>query len=171
MNLGKVKEVASSFVKLLVGGKSDVRTAPQSLPFGIDSKPIEGQIGVYIRAEDRSKSAVLGYIRESDITTAGETRIYATDSEGVTVFDVILKANGTCELGGNTDNLVRYSDLKTNYDKTKAVVDAILQAINVPVNEPGNGAPSAFQAAMLAATTGKTTGDISGAKITEIKTI
>lgn len=83
-----------------------------------------------------------------------------------------IKSDGTQEIGGSDDNMVRYSKLKEEYDKTKEVLDTILQILTgSPINEAGNGAPSSLQAALSAALTGKSTGDISSSKIDEIKTL
>lgn len=111
MNLGKVKEVTTDFVKSLIWGKSDSRTAPQCLPHGIDSKPVKGAISVYCQTENKGKAVTLGYIIPSDKTNAGETRIFATDANGVEVFSILLKNDGTCEFGGDADNMVRYQKL------------------------------------------------------------
>lgn len=169
MNLGKVKEITTEFVKSIIWGNSDVRTAPQSLPFGIDSKPVNGDISIYMQTENRNKSVHLGYIRPSNLTNSGETRIYATDDEGVNVFSILLKNNGTVEFGGNDDNFVRYSELKNEYDKTKDVVDTISNTLKTwtPVSSDGG---AALKAAYTAAIGVKTTGDISTCKIDEIKT-
>src|SRR5690554_160306 len=171
---GKVKEVATNFIKALIYGKSDVRTAPQSLPYGIDSKPVKDKIAVYCQMENRSKSVMLGFLSKSDKTNPGEMRIYATDQSGAEVFSIMMDNNGyvTFDGVGFNDNLVAYQRLKDEYDKTKEVVDLILGVIKTTpgIQEPGNGSPSAFQAALSTAVGSKITGNISSSKIDKIKT-
>lgn len=134
---GKVKEIANDFIKSLVFGKTDARTAPQCLPHGIDSKPVKDALSVYCQMDSNSKSVMLGYISKSDKTKSGETRLYATDSDGNEVFSVLFDGKGDCHFGGSSDNFVRYSrlntaltthDTSTNAEFTK--IAASLQAIN-----------------------------------------
>ena len=134
MNLGKVKEISKDFIKSLIYGKSDSRTAPQCLPHGIDSKPVKGAISVYCLTENKGKAVTLGYILPSDKTNSGETRVFATDENGVEVFSILLKNNGDCEFGGNTDNMVRYAALNIGLTKQDAAINAELGKIAVAIN-------------------------------------
>jgi hypothetical protein len=159
-------------VKLLRFGKSDVQTSLEAMPFGIDSNPIKDLVAVYSATEEKGKTVIIGYVNRNQLAGIGETRLFSTDGNGVLKTYIHLKNDGTQEIGGNADNLVRYSVLKSEYDKTKDALDAIMSVLTgAPINEPGSGSPSALQAALLAALTGKSTGDITGAKIEQIKTI
>ena len=153
--------------------KNLISTAKQANNFGVDSYPPENTIAILADTLSKEEPVIIGYLYESaleDLKT-GETCFYSTNEVGELKSTIKLRNDGTAELLGNTDNLIRYSKLKEEYDKTKAVLDAILTTLQAPINEPGNGAPSAFQAAMIAAVGEKTTGDISESKIDELKTI
>ncbi len=64
--------------------------------------------------------------------------------------------------GGELGGLTITSELKTQLDKTKEVIDSIVQILSgSPINEPGNGSPSALQAALGTALEGKELGDYS----------
>ena len=171
ITLTTVKQATSAFIKVLRFGKSDIQTPILILPPGVDSKPYKGQKGVHATTTNNSDSVFLGVSVKSETTAEGEIRIVSFDTAGTEVFVIYLKGDGTCEFGGNADNMVRYSILKQEYDKTRAVLDAILTTLSTPINEPGNGAPSAFQAAMILAVGILETGDISGSKIDKIKTL
>jgi len=168
--LGRVKEVTSGFIKALVLGKRDARTGPQVSPAGIQSKPVKEDMAVYAKTTNSTEPIFLGYVQKTNETNEGEIKVLSYDSEGAESFVIYIRNDGTCEFGGDADNMVRYSELKKEYDKTRAVLDAILTTLATPVNEPGNGAPSVFQAAMILAVGALTTGDISGSKIDNIKT-
>lgn len=168
--LTRVKQATSEFIKVLRYGKSDVQTALNCLPHGLDSKPVKEKLAIHIKTSNNSESVIVGYIDKSTNTNEGETRIYATDSSGTEVFSLYFKNNGTVEFGGNTDNLVRYSVLKSEYDKTKEVVDIISNTLKTWVTAPGDGG-AALKAAYISAIGAKVTGNISGSKINEIKTI
>jgi len=115
ISLTRVKEATSEFIKVLRYGKSDVQTADSVSPFGIDSKPVKDQIAVFCKTSDVAQSVILGYLNNSDKTEEGEFRIYATDSDGSEVFDILLKNDGTCEIGGSGDFLVKYNGLNLDF--------------------------------------------------------
>ena len=151
--LSRVKAATSEFVKILRYGKNDVQTSEQYLPAGIDSKPVKEQVAAQSTTDDKGETIILGYHIESDKTEEGETRIFATDSSGVEVFDLLLKNDGTAEFGGNVDNLVRF--LKLDQGLQAFITDLNTKLVtafaSVPVAWPG------------------TSLDISGAKIDEVK--
>jgi hypothetical protein len=67
--------------------------------------------------------------------------------------------NGFVFNDGQIGGMVKASELKTQSEKDKDVIDAILQVINssvIPTASPGS--PDAFQAALKLALTGKSTG-------------
>jgi len=159
-------------VKFLRLGLHDVQTAFEAAPFGIDSNVPKDFIAIYAATGEKGSTIIIGYINKNQLSEVGETRIYSTSTDGKDLkFYVYCKNDGTAEIGGDVDNMVRYSKLKEEYDKTKEVLDIFLQTLQTPINEPGNGAPSAFQAALLGALSGKATGDIASCKIDEIKTL
>lgn len=110
MILTRVKEATSEFIKVLRYGKSDVQTALNILPKGVDSKPVKEDLAVWSKTSS-GDSVIIGYVKKSELVNEGEIRIYSTDSSGSDKFSIYIKNNGNCELGGNTDNAVRYSPL------------------------------------------------------------
>ena len=93
-------------------------------------------------------------VNKSEITNEGETRIYATDDNGAEVFDMYLKNNGTMEIKGTGDNLLKYLALNTSLQTFVTDLNAklVIAFTAVAGSWPG------------------TSIDISGSKIDEIKT-
>lgn len=170
MNLGKVKEVSKDFIKSLIYGKSDSRTAPQCLPYGIDSKPVKGAISVYCLTENKGKAVTLGYVKNSDITNAGENRIFATDENGNEVFSIHLKNDGTCEFGGNSDNMVRYSELEKGFNELKKNFNDFLSQQFATHTHPYMNASIPATTSVTTTITTPSQASISDAKIDNIKT-
>ena len=175
ITLGKVKEITVDFIKSLIYGKSDARTAPQCLPYGVDSKPIKGAVSIYCKTENNSKAVMLGYIKNSDKTEAGEFRIFATDQNGDELFSIKLDKNGYCTFDGVgfNDNFVAYQRLKDGFDELKGDFNALVLKYNShthAVATTGTAAAQTGTAAQTTSTEVQSTADISSSKIDKIKT-
>lgn len=167
---GLIKEILPEFVKTHIYGNSDVRTAPQVLPFGIDSKPVKGKMTLFVETENRSKSAVLGIILNSDETNPGETRLYATDENGVEKFSVYFKNDGTVEFGGTDDNFVRYSELKKGFDDLKKDFNDFLSGKFAVHTHPYVNVSTPSTTSVTTTVVLPSSADISSSKIKNIKT-
>jgi hypothetical protein len=155
-------------IKVLRFGKSDVQTPFQALPHGIDSNPVKNWLAVYSETTEKGKSVIIGYINPDQLSEVGGTRVYSTDSDGAVQFAIYLRANGTCEMGGDSDNMVRYSELETAFNELKNDFNTFVNTTYNTHMHPtaGVGAPSP------PTVTGQpSSADISGAKIDEIKTL
>ena len=103
----------------------------------------------------------------------------------LTMTETGMIITGDCQLSGNSDNAVRYSELETAYNELNAKYNGLISVLEPiltgpPIPEPGLGSPSALQAAINTAwaasyltsepplTTLGSAGDITGAKIDEI---
>lgn len=168
ITLSRVKQATNEFVKILRFGKSDVQTSEQYSPSGFDSKPVNDQLAVQATTTDKSETIILGYKISGSLTNEGETRLFSTDSDGVEVFSILLKNDGTCEFGGDTDNMVRFSKLEEAYNQLKSDFDDFInQVYNLhmhPTAAVGSPSPPTLTGV-------NSTGDISDAKINEIKTL
>lgn len=61
--------------------------------------------------------------------------------------------------GDGAGGLIKIKELKTEWDKNKAILDGLIQVLaGPPIVEPGNGSPSALQASLKGAVAGKQTG-------------
>jgi hypothetical protein len=164
-----VKTISTEFdnlkrrvVKVLRSGKSDVQTAFEAAPFGIDSNPLKDMIALYAPTTEKGKTVIIGYLRASQLKAAiGETRLYSTDGNGTEKTFLWLKNDGTIEVGGSTDFMVRYSKLEEAFNDLK-------DKWNTFANAYSPGGPST-QGAPISATASNA--DISQCKIEQIKTL
>lgn len=167
-NLDNLKRRVVKFLRL---GKSDVRTSIEIGPFGTDSNPPKGIMAVYGQTDSVGKSVIIGYLNINQLAAVGDHRIFSTNSEGVLKGYLWLKNDGTAELMGNSDHLVRYSKLEEAFNKLKSEHDDLVNAFNTHMHAtaatgppstptPGSGIPAIAS-----------TADISPAKIVEIKTL
>lgn len=158
-------------VKFLRMGRSDNRECIQIAPFGTDSNPIKGMKAVYIKTSLNGDSFLIGYLNVDQLAAPGEHRTYSTDADGNLKSYVWLHDDGTADILGNTDNMVRFSEMKKAFDKLRGDHNDLVNAFNSHMHAtagsgapspptPGNGVPASPSDA-----------DISAAKIEEIKTL
>jgi len=157
---------AVRFVKFLRMGKSDVQECRQASPFGIDSAPTKDMAAIYAKTGEVGKPVIIGYINKNQIAEDGEFRIFSTDSDGGVQFYIHLKNDGTAEIGGDTDNMVRFQELETGFNDLKTDFNNLVTAYNLHIHPSSSGttSPTATQGT-------SSTADISGSKIDEIKTL
>ena len=167
-----VKQAGRNLIKVLRLGSNDVQTPIQVANFGIDSAPFKNMVAIHSSTGIEGESIVIGYIKEDAIAEVGETHLYSTDTDGVDSFRVKLLTDGTCEIGGNTDNAVRFSELETAYEDLQGTVNDLIDSYNTHIHTTtATVGPSAVLGAIAPTTSQEipNTGDISGAKIEEIK--
>lgn len=136
-------------VKVLRLGKSDIQTPFSVSSYGVDSNPIKDMIAVYSDTGEKGKTVIIGYINKNQLADKGELRLFSTDEAGLLKKYIWLKNDDTIEIGGDIDNMVRYSALATAFNTMLTDLNAARSALSLP--------PS--------------TADISTAKIDEIKTL
>lgn len=160
-------------VKVKVMSDQDVQTADQALPYGLDSNPIKDVLAVFHQTSVRADSVIGGYIQENSKAAPGEFRTYSTDGEGVEKFYTWIKADGTMEIGGSVDNLVRYSKLKIAFDELKADHNELAAKWDAFCSAYVPGSPSSvgLPASLASSAVGASSADIAPAKIDEIKTL
>lgn len=93
----------------------------------------------------------------------------STDANGLQKFYIWQKNDGTCEIGGNDDNMVRYSKLETAYNIIQDKLNDLITKYNTHVHvgvTTGSGSSGTTTSTETASN-----GDITPAKITRIKTI
>ena len=159
-----VKEVVLNAVRrLLKIQQFGTKTATQVSSFGDDSCPLNDMIAIYANTSNISDNIIIGYINANQIAEIGEKRLFSLKSDGSLSFAIHLKNDGTCEVGGNDNFMVRFNELKDGYDDLKSKVNEIVQAYNTH-SHGGNGSlPPANQLT-------QTNASIDNAKIEHIKT-
>lgn len=155
----------AKFVRL---GAEDVQTAPQVAPFGDDGNPPEGMKAIYAPSQQKGKPVILGYINKGLLAEAGEKRIFSMDENGEVATYIWLKKDGTIELGGSTDFIVRFNDLKSGFDELKTDFNNLVTKFNAHMHPTaGNGPPSTPTNAPAASSNAS----IDDSKISGIKTL
>jgi hypothetical protein len=143
VNKTKLSDLAYRIVKGLLKGKSDVHEAKQVAPHGIDSNPIEDMIAIYAATGEKGKPVVVGYINKNMAVDTGEIKMFSTDSDGEEQIYILLKNDGTAEVNGSGDNLVRWSELKQELDNWKQTIDQhITQTFTAHTHTGNLGAPT-----------------------------
>jgi hypothetical protein len=157
-------------IKIKVLGNSDNRIAKQVSPFGIDSSPVDGMSAIYGRTNKNGKAVIIGYYNKSLLAAKGETRVFSIDGDGELSTFIWLKADGTMQLAGDSDNLIRFGNTKTVIDEIQNDIASLKQAFNSWVPVPNDGGAALKTAAASWAGT-PLTGNIDSSKIDEIKTL
>lgn len=158
-------------IKILGLGNSDIKTAYNLLPFGIDSRATKGYRCIYSDTGINGEKILLGVICQNILTEIGETRIFSEDVNGNEVFSIHLKNDGTCEIGGNTDNLARYSILNDEINGLKTDFNNFVSAFNQHVHATAAvGTPSPPTTVPSVIPVSNTDVDISGSKIDSLLT-
>lgn len=147
-------------IKVQRYGKDDIQTCNEIMPAGFDSSPIKDMVALYAPTNEKGETNIVGYINKNQKAKPGEVRMYSTDASGSELFYTWLKDDGTCELGGDADNLVRYLKLDQGVQK-------MAQDINTELGKIAAGIATAGGAYTVV----PIVPNISAAKINEIKTL
>lgn len=161
-------------VKVLRLGDKDVQTANEVSPFGIDSNPLKDMIAIYGETSNNGDTVIVGYLNKNRLAQIGELRIYSTDDKGAEKFYTWLKNDGTMEIGGDTDNMVRYSELETAFNELKSDFNDLVAKFNSHIHITTATVGSTPTPGVISPTTTTATpsaADITPSKIEEIKTM
>lgn len=157
----EVDKVRRRVVKFLRFGKADYQTSLQVAPYGVDANPIKDMVAIYLETAEKGRTIIIGYINKNQLADIGEHRLFSTDANGVLKTYLWLKNDGTMEIGGGTDHLVRYSKLEEAFNELKDKFNQFATAY-VPGSPSTTGLPASVQ---------PSTADITQCKIEEIKTM
>ena len=113
------------------------KTADECSSFGDDSNPIKDMDAVFCETEVGGEPVIIGYIQKERLAAPGEKRIYSLDEYGDMANDIWLKADGTIEIGGNTDNFVSYKELNKGLQEQNTKLVAELSKISAAITGLG----------------------------------
>lgn len=170
-----VKTIASKLedayrhIKVQVMGKNDVQTPVEASPYGMDSNPVKDLAAIYALSTVSGEPVIIGYLLKDRLAEVGELRLYATNASGALQNYIWLKSNGDILVGGDADNLVRYTPTETAFNDLKSTVNDLVTAFNAHIHPTPSG-PSSPPTPGAGIPATASTADISGAKINEIKT-
>jgi len=176
MNLVKiissVKTSGVQFVKFLRMGKSDVQENKVVAPFGIDSNPIEGMIALYAKTGQDGENVLVGYVNTRAIANPGELRLFSTNTSGTEQSYQWFKADGTVEINGDEDNMVRFSELKIAFDQLRTDLNKLTYNVNQFYSNylPGSPTVQGLPLTAISLITPDSTVSVDDAKIDKILT-
>lgn len=124
--IGDVIKTGRRILKVMQYG---AKTAAECAPFGDDSSPIKGMTAIYVQTDEIGDPVIVGYINQNQKAAAGEKRFYSLDEDGNEKCFIWLKNNGDIELGGNTDNLVKFTPLNTAINTQTTLINTELTKI------------------------------------------
>lgn len=159
------KTLAGVTVKFLRMGRDDVRETEQVTPHGFESVPVKDLVALYATTGQDGDDVIIGYIKREALVDVGESRMFSTDSDGNEQFSIHLKNDGTAEIGGNTDFMVRFNELKAGFDQFKSDFNTHVSNYNTHIHTAPGGATST-----PSSISNPTGANIDAAKIDEIKT-
>ncbi|MES2287277.1 MAG: hypothetical protein V4547_16415 [Bacteroidota bacterium] len=113
------------------------KTALEVAPFGEDSVPMENMTAIYANTGTNGEPVILGYINESQMAQTGEKRLYSLKPDGSLGGWVWIKNDGTMELSGNADNLVRWEKLNAAVQQLAIDYNIELQKISLAIAAVG----------------------------------
>jgi hypothetical protein len=131
-------------------GTKDGKQSFESMPYGVDSSPISGMKAIYASTGTSGKSVIIGYINTNQVAEEGETRIFSSGGE------IWLRTNGTCEILGTGNFLVKFNELETAFNQLKSDFNNHVHLDPISGALPPPTTPSAA--------------NMGGAKATKIKT-
>lgn len=151
---------AKRFVKVLVMGRDDVQELHLIQPFGIDGNPVKKMRAVHAETLQIGANVIIGFVNENQEAKEGELKLFSTNGQGNQQTYIWLHDDGTIEIGGDLDNMVKYIPLNAGLQAFKGSVDANFTAIAAVLNAivPGSYTPT------------PTVMDISLSKVTDVKT-
>lgn len=159
--------------KFLGMGKSDVQENVNVSPFGFESNPVKGVVGIQVKTSVDGENFVVGYIGKANKTESGEVCVYSTDDDGNYKIGIIIRKNGTIEFGGDDGNLTRYQELESAFNELKGDFNDLVSKYNTHIHVTtatiGTGGPGVISPTTSTET--QSTADISGAKIDRLKTL
>ncbi len=170
-----IKVISSSItagkriIKFFRFGVSDIQTAFEYSPFGVDSNPIKDMVAIYAPTSDNGETVIIGYLNKNQKAASGELRIFATDDSGTEKFYVWLKKTGVIEIGGDTNFAVKFNELKAEFNKLKTDYNGHITEYNLHTHlgvTVGSGSTG-----VTTPSTKTNTSNIDNAKNDKIKTI
>ncbi len=132
-----INNIHQRVVKVYCYGRNDVRTANEVSPYGIDSCPVKDMVAVYSNTSDSSETVIIGYLNKNQVALPGELRIFATNSAGAEQGYVYLKNDGTIEIAGNANKVVKYTALNTGLQQQVNKINTELAKISAAITALG----------------------------------
>ncbi len=158
-------------IKVLRLGSKDSQTVYYTVPFGFDSNPNLEYRAVYANTGEKGDNVLIGIINNNAIASFGESRMFSNDLDGNEITSIHLTNEGIIKIGGEEDNMVRYSKLEEAYNELNDKFNDLVVAFNQHMHAtaaPGPPSPPTSIPNIIPASASD--GDITPSKIDEILT-
>lgn len=114
---------------------TDSRQGYNVAPFGFDSVGTQNLQAVYADTANNRYPIILGWLNTSVVAQEGESRMYATNTNGSSVVGyVYLKNNGELNLLGDSNWAVKYTELAAQFNELKGKFNDLVTAFNSHVH-------------------------------------
>lgn len=147
-------------ITAVVFGKDYVRKSNEIAPYGYDASPVDNMYAAYSSTNTVGVTIILGYMNTQQKAQKGESRIFATDGNGVFKYNVWLTANGV--LIGDSDNPSDYINNLMKWTEFNSIMQSYLTTQNAAISAGVASAGGAY--------TPPPAPDFSPVKATKIKT-
>jgi hypothetical protein len=154
------ESVVANGIRILKVMQFGLKTAGECMPFGDDGNPLAGMSAVYAKTSNIAEPVIIGYINKQRLAGPGEKRLYSLQADGTLSTYAWLHSDGTMELAGNGNNLVRYQALHDGLNTQDDKINAELAKIEAAIATLGG----TYVPATIST-------DITNSKINEIKCI
>jgi hypothetical protein len=160
LSLSRVKEITiNALNRVLKVEQFGIKTANESMPFGVDSSPLKDMIAIYGNTTSDSESIIIGYINKNQIAEPGETRLFSLDENGSLKSYLYLKKDGIIEINGDSNFAVKYNEL-----------DSVLNTLATDINTENTKIATAITSVGGSYVPAPITIDLTSAKNETIKT-
>ena len=134
ITLSKVRDfIIENGKRILKVQEYGAKTAKVAANYGDDSQPLKNMTAIYSPTAVNSEPVIIGYINTNQIAQEGEKRIFSQSMNGSISFAIHLKTDGTCEIGGDVDNAVRFSTLEGSLDASNIELNKELVKIQASI--------------------------------------
>ena len=162
-------KIVNAFREVKAENTGNINNCYQATPFGFEANPIKGMDA--IMGDTDRYTVILGYIQKAiDGLNEGETISFAKNSSGEVKATITHRSDDTIELLGTGDYLVRFEELKTEFNELKETVNNHIDDWNLFANAYVPGGPSTQGLPPTASSSGTSSADIDNARHDELKT-
>lgn len=123
-----INDAKNMIIKVLRLGTSDVQTSRQISPFGVDSNPIKDMVAIHSETGIKGETVIIGYVNKEHVADIGELRLFSTNESGEIKSTVFLRNDETLELMGDSNFLVKFNELQTEFNKLQSAYNSHVHA-------------------------------------------
>lgn len=174
--LAKIKNVAITKGYRVVRskwGNNVVENSKLVTPYGMDVNPVQDTIVVTAKTQSNEDGIAIGFLNKKTFEdlVLGEIGFFSENSDKEIQANIIFRNEGTLEINGNDDYMVRFSKLEESFNELQDKYNKLVDAFNSHVHPTAaSGPPSTPTPIPDFIPASNSTTDIAECKIENIKT-